>query len=73
MGTTKFKVLFKQLFGNAPRQYRNKIRMEYAREELVARRKTPTEMSHELGYSHPSNFTIAYKKYFDKLPSAQSR
>lgn len=73
MGTTKFKVLFKQLFGNAPIQYRNKVRMEFAREELVARRKTPTEISHELGYSHPSNFTTAYKKYFDELPSVQTR
>lgn len=73
MGTTKFKVLFKQLFGNAPFQYRNKIRMEFAREELVARRKTPTEISHELGYSHPSNFTTAYKKYFNELPSVQTR
>lgn len=73
MGTTKFKTLFKQLFGNAPIQYRNKIRMEFAREELVARRKTPTEISHKLGYSHPSNFTTAYKNYFDELPSALKR
>ena len=73
MGTTKFKSLFKQLFGNAPIQYRNKIRMEFAREELVNRRKTPSEISHELGYSHPSNFTTAYKNYFDELPSAQTR
>ena len=73
MGTTKFKTLFKQLFGNAPIQYRNKIRMEFAREELVARRKTPTEISYELGYSHPSNFTTAYKKYFNELPSTQTR
>lgn len=73
MGTTKFKTLFKQLFGNAPIQYRNKIRMEFAREELVAKRKTPTEISHELGYSHPSNFTTAYKKYFGELPSSPTR
>lgn len=73
MGTTKFKTKFKQLFGSAPIQYRNKIRMEFAREELVAKRKTPTEISQELGYSHPSNFTTAFKKYFDELPSAQTR
>ena len=73
MGTTKFKTLFKQLFGDAPIQYRNKIRMEFAREELVARRKTSTELSHDLGYSHPSNFTTAYKKYFGEVPSAQTK
>ena len=70
MSKTKFKTAFKQLFGSAPLQYRNKIRMEFAREELVANRKTPTEISHELGYSHPSNFTTSYKKYFGELPSS---
>lgn len=70
MSKTKFKTTFKQLFGSAPLQYRNKIRMEFAREELISNRKTPSEISHELGYSHPSNFTTTYKKYFDELPSS---
>jgi AraC-like DNA-binding protein len=73
MGTTKFKSLFKQVFGDAPIQYRNKIRMEWAREELASGRKTPTQISLELGYAHPSNFTTAYKKYFDELPSEHSK
>ncbi|MFS4468331.1 helix-turn-helix transcriptional regulator [Maribacter sp. 2210JD10-5] len=72
MGVTKFKTSFKQLFGTPPIQYRNKIRMEFAREEIVAGRKTPTEISYDLGYSHPSNFTLAYKKYFNELPSSQT-
>lgn len=71
MGITKFKTSFKQLFGSAPIQYRNKIRMEFAREEIVARRKSPTEISYDLGYAHPSNFTTAYKKHFGELPSSQ--
>lgn len=71
MGITKFKTSFKRLFGSAPIQYRNKIRMEFAREEIVARRKTPTEISYDLGYAHPSNFTTAYKKHFGVLPSSQ--
>lgn len=71
MGITKFKTSFKQVFGSAPIQYRNKIRMEFAREEIKAKRKTPTEISFDLGYSHPSNFTSAYKKYFGELPSSQ--
>lgn len=70
MGKTKFKTSFKQLFGSAPLQYRNKIRMEFAKEEIISRRRTPSEMSYLLGYSHPSNFTAAYKKYFGKLPSS---
>ncbi len=70
MGITKFKTSFKQLFGSAPIKYRNKIRMEFAREEIMARRKTPTEISYDLGYAHPSNFTTAYKKHFGELPSS---
>ncbi len=70
MGITKFKTSFKQLFGSAPIQYRNKIRMEFAREEIVSRRKTPTQISYDLGYAHPSNFTTAYKKHFGELPSS---
>lgn len=70
MGITKFKTTFKQLFGSAPIQYQNKIRMEFAREEIVSQRKTPTEISYDLGYAHPSNFTLAYKKYFGELPSS---
>nr|WP_281350356.1 AraC family transcriptional regulator [Fulvivirga lutimaris] len=69
MSTTKFKLLFKQLFGSSPIQYHHKIRMEYAKDELITKRKTPTELSYEFGYSHPSNFTTAFKKYFNELPS----
>lgn len=70
MSTTKFKTSFRQLFGSAPIQYHHKIRMEFARDEIQANRKSPIEMSNDLGYSHPSNFTIAYKKHFNELPSA---
>lgn len=69
MGRTKFKAAFKQVFGSPPMQYRNRVRMEFAREQITAQRKTPTEISYLLGYSHPSNFTVAYKKHFGELPS----
>ncbi len=71
MGGTKFKTLFKQVFGKPPMEYRNRIRMEFAREEIQLKGRTPTELSHELGYAHPSNFTTAYKKFFGQLPSAR--
>ncbi len=70
MGLTKFKDSFKLVFGLAPLQYRNRIRMEYAREELLKKNKTASELSYELGYSHPSNFTAAFKRYFGRVPSA---
>ncbi|MEM9829739.1 MAG: AraC family transcriptional regulator [Bacteroidota bacterium] len=70
MSPSKFKASFKQFFGRAPHQYHFKIKMEYARKELKLGRKTPIELSHELDYSHPSNFTSAYKNYFKIVPSA---
>ena len=73
MGATKFKSSFKQVFGCAPMQYRNKIRLEYARDEINSHGRSPTEISYLLGYSHPSNFTAAYKKYFGEVPSANTQ
>lgn len=70
MGPSKFKNSFKQVFGLPPFEYRNRVRMEFAMEEIQQNAKSPTEVSHLLGYSHPSNFTKAYKKYFGQLPSS---
>lgn len=69
MGVTKFKNTFKRVFGKPPYTYRHRIRMEYAHQLLSKGEMSPLEVSYELGYAHPSNFTAAYKKYFDKLPS----
>ncbi|MDY2588114.1 helix-turn-helix transcriptional regulator [Winogradskyella aquimaris] len=73
MSPSKFKVSFKQFFGRAPHQYHFKIKMEYARNELRMGNKTPVELSYELDYSHPSNFSSAYKNYFNTLPSLDFR
>ena len=72
MGITKFKTSFKQVFGFPPFKYHQKIRMEYAMAALQQGRKSATELSYELGYSHPSKFTLAFKKHFGELPSATS-
>lgn len=71
MSPSKFKGLFRKVFGKPPMAYRNKIRMEYARDALQSGECTPTEMSYRLGFAHPSNFTAAYKRYFNELPSAR--
>jgi len=70
MGTTKFKTAFKQVFGKAPIQYHQKIKFDYAKNELESKRKSASELSYELGYSHPSKFTSAFKKIFGNVPSA---
>lgn len=70
MGKTKFKNTFKQVFGSAPKQYHQKIRMDYAKEQLQKKQKTPTQLAYELGYAHPSKFTRAFKNHFGDLPSS---
>lgn len=69
MGKTKFKNIFRQVFGKAPKQYHQKIKMEYAKEELLKNQKTLTEIAYELRYTHPSKFTRAFKNYFGFPPS----
>ena len=73
MGATKFKKLFKQVFGCAPKQFHFKIKMDYAQKELAYKNRSSSELSYELGYSHPSKFTVAYKKHFGILPSDQEK
>jgi AraC-like DNA-binding protein len=70
MGQSKFKTSFKQVFGLPPIEYHNRVRMEFARDEIQYNAKSPSEVSYLLGYSHPSNFTKAYKKHFGHLPSS---
>ncbi len=69
MGKTKFKNIFKQVFGCPPKQYHQKIKMDYAKEELQKNIKTSTEIAYEIGYAHPSKFTRAFKKHFGRTPS----
>lgn len=72
MGKTKFKNTFKQVFGSPPKQYHQKIRMEYAKKLLLSQQKNSTELAYELGYTHPSKFTRAFKNYFGEVPSKLS-
>ena len=69
MGTTKFKATFKQVFGLPPMQYHQKIKLDYAKKELLTKSRNVSEISYEIGYSHPSKFTSAFKKHFGSLPS----
>jgi AraC-like DNA-binding protein len=73
MGSTKFKQLFKQVFGYAPKQYHMKVKMDYAREQITVGNRLASELSYELGYSHPSKFTKAYKSHFGTLPSLEKQ
>lgn len=69
MSESKLKKLFKQAFGLAPYEYYQKNRMHKAMEMLRSRKHSVTQVGSLLGYQNMSNFSTAFKKEFDFLPS----
>lgn len=70
MSLSKFKRLFKQVFGTAPYKYYLKNRMEKAMELLLSGELSISEVGFIMGYVNPSQFTKAFKKHYGVLPSA---
>ncbi len=69
MSESKLKKLFKKAFGLAPYEYYQKNRMHKAKELLRSRRHSVTQVGSMLGYQNMSNFSAAFKKEFNCLPS----
>jgi AraC-like DNA-binding protein len=69
MSESKLKKLFKQAYGMAIYQYYQKNRMHKAKELLVSKKYTITQVGTMLGYQNMSNFSVAFKKEFNVLPS----
>lgn len=69
MSETKLKNSFKQLYGYSIYEYYQKSRMLKARQLLRAHRFSIKEIGLMLGFQNLSNFSIAYKKEFNMLPS----
>ena len=69
MSETKLKVVFKKIYGLSPYEYYQKNRMLKARQLLNKRKYSVKEIGRQLGFQNLSNFTIAYKKAFNILPS----
>lgn len=66
---SKLKKDFKIIYGVPVYEYFQKVRMQAARDKLLAGGHSVKEVAMELGYSNLSNFTIAFKKEFGLLPS----
>lgn len=66
---SKLKKDFKLLYGVPVYEYFQKVRMQAAKDKLLAGGHSVKEVAIELGYSNLSNFTIAFKKEFGLLPS----
>jgi AraC-like DNA-binding protein len=69
MSETKLKNLFKQVYGLSLYEYYQKNRMLRARQLLRTKKFSVKETGTALGFKNLSNFTIAYKKEFNVLPS----
>jgi AraC-like DNA-binding protein len=69
MSESKLKKLFKQAYGMAIYQYYQKNRMHKAKELLVSKKYSITQVGTMLGYQNMSNFSVAFKKEFNVLPS----
>jgi AraC-like DNA-binding protein len=69
MSETKLKNLFKNVYGLSLYEYYQKNRMLRARQLLRTKKYSVKETGTALGFKNLSNFTIAYKKEFNVLPS----
>lgn len=64
----KLKKGFKEVFGSTVFTYRHTIRMKKARKMLQSGYQV-NEVSEEIGYKHSHHFSVAFKAYFNLLPS----
>ncbi len=69
MSPSKLKKQFKDVYGLPLYEYFQKHRMHKARELLLTGKHSIKEVGLELGYSNLSNFSLAFKKVFNQLPS----
>lgn len=68
MSVTKFKHVFKSLFGMSCYQYYQVQRMEYAKQLLGKQQYSIKEVAYMTGFQNTANFTRSFKKAFDILP-----
>ena len=69
MCRSKLHRCFQMFYGMTPFEYLRNRRLETARDFLMDGRMNITEAAYAVGYSCPSHFTKAFKKYFGHLPS----
>ncbi len=69
MSETKMKTLFKKIYGYSLYEYYQRNRMLKARQMIASKKYSVKEAGTQLGFKNLSNFTIAFKKQFNRLPS----
>lgn len=68
MSPTKFKTLFRQVFGDTYYQFYKNVRMHKARELLRENKMNVSEVGYMLGYQNLSKFSKAFKDVFAVAP-----
>ncbi|MEQ8262943.1 MAG: AraC family transcriptional regulator [Pseudohaliea sp.] len=66
---TKLKAGFKAIFGATVFEYIRARQMERGLELLLGTDKSISEIAYEVGYRYPANFTHAFKRHFNYLPT----
>jgi AraC-like DNA-binding protein len=69
LSESKLKKIFKSVYGLPLYEYFQKHRMEKAKFMLLTGKYSIKDVGYTLGYSNLSNFTLAFKKEFNQLPS----
>lgn len=69
MSPSKFKKIFKTIYGAPVYSYFQDHRMEKARLLLLSGQYSVSEVGHAVGYANLSNFSAAFKRKFNRLPS----
>jgi AraC-like DNA-binding protein len=72
MCRSKLHRCFRMVYGITPFEYLRNRRLETARDYLADGQMNVTEAAYAVGYSSPSYFTKAFKKYFGRLPGRSS-
>lgn len=73
LSQSHFSRAFKQSFGVPPHEYHIQRRIEKAKSLLAERGASVTDVGFELGYSHTSSFSVAFRKITGQSPRAFRR
>jgi AraC-like DNA-binding protein len=61
--------LFENVYGKSLYDYFTEKKMQKAKDVLLLTDKNIAEIAYEFGFANPSNFSAAFKKYFNKSPN----
>ncbi len=69
MSSTKLKKSFRSMYGDSIYAYYQKQRLQKANELLLTGKYNVKQVAEAIGYNNVSNFALAYKKQYHKVPA----